>query len=66
MATIDRDSGDRRSTSDQRGFENYLPGGPPPAPESGRVERFLARLLRRRGRLRRVLVPKYRTRQRNR
>ncbi|MFB6192486.1 MAG: hypothetical protein ABEI11_04100 [Haloarculaceae archaeon] len=64
MATIDRGSDDRGSASDQRGFENYLPGGPRPSTAPGRVERFLTRLLRRRGRLRRVLVPKYRHRRR--
>lgn len=59
MADNESDGGDRARASDQREVENYLPGGPLPSPVPGRVERLLTRLLRRRGRLRRVLRPKY-------
>lgn len=39
---------------DDETFVNYLPGGPSPSTEPGRIERFVQKLLRRRGALRPV------------
>ena len=47
-------------TTDQNGFEPYLPGMAQLSAEPTRVERFLTRLFRRRGGLRRVVRPKNR------
>jgi len=44
---------------DQHEFENYLPGMPTPSTEPGRFERFVTRLFRRRGGLRRVVRNRY-------
>jgi len=44
---------------DQPDFDNYLPGMPNPSSEPGRFERFVTRLLRRRGGLRRVVRSRY-------
>lgn len=44
------------ATSDeQTPFENYLPAGPSPSNDSGRFERFLTKLFRRRGGYRHVV-----------
>lgn len=43
-----------RDEADREPFVNYMPGMPTLSTEPGRVERFLARLLRRRGGLRPV------------
>jgi hypothetical protein len=47
-------------TTDQNGFKPYLPGMAQLSAEPTRVERFLTRLFRRRGGLRRVVRPKNR------
>jgi hypothetical protein len=60
MPDVTPDADDRSQPTEQPAFDGYLPAGPQPSRTPGRVERFLARHLRRRGRLRRVLVPKYR------
>ena len=57
MATIETDDDGASQDDDRIGF--YLPAGPDPSRVPGRVERILTRLFRRRGRLERVLVPKY-------
>jgi hypothetical protein len=44
------------STSDEKSiFQNYLPAGPSPSSEPGRVEQFVTNLFRRRGGYRHVV-----------
>lgn len=47
----DREIDDRTAADDQPTFETYLPATAPVSTEPGRVERFLTRLFRRRGRI---------------
>jgi len=45
----------RESGTEESGFDYYLPGTPTVSSGSGRIERFLTRLFRRRGDLRPVV-----------
>ncbi|MEF8885738.1 MAG: hypothetical protein V5A44_11540 [Haloarculaceae archaeon] len=49
MGTTSANDVDTVVTDDQPSLENYLPAGPKPSSEPGRVERFVTNLLRRRG-----------------
>ncbi|MGN8214969.1 MULTISPECIES: hypothetical protein [Halococcus] len=53
---------EKRSTqkNDRNEFRPYLPAMPQASAEPTRIERFLTRLFRRRGGLRRVVRPKHR------
>lgn len=46
-----RETDDRIAAENQPTFEPYLPATAPASTEPGRVERFLTRLFRRRGRV---------------
>lgn len=55
METTQTNEVDSSTSDEQSIFQNYLPAGPSPSNEPGRVEQFVTNLFRRRGGYRHVV-----------